>query len=44
MAVEFLRRDCANIDSFFSKIKEVGVIGVERTIKFITEMGIDNEN
>lgn len=43
MALEFLRRDCANINDFFKK-KGLKVLSIHQIFDFITSLNIDNEN
>jgi RIO kinase 1 len=43
MALDFLRRDCVNINDFFKK-KGVQVLNTQKAFDFITDITITNEN
>lgn len=43
MALDFLRRDCANINDFFKR-KGLQVLNTQQTFDFITDITIANEN
>ena len=43
MALEFLRRDCANINDFFIK-RGLQTLNIQSIFDFITSITIDNEN
>jgi len=42
MALEFLRRDCANINEFFRK-KGIDTLSMQRTFDFVTDISISDE-
>lgn len=43
MALDFLRRDCANINDFFKR-KGLQVLNTQQTFDFISDITIANEN
>jgi len=43
MALDFLRRDCSNINDFFKK-RGLQVLNTQQTFDFVTDITIEHEN